>query len=96
MNSEAISLMAADALRIPDSARGREGLVRTVKHERTCKTCLHCEKQLPMMVRALSKPPFCTPAHEREYRVHMEGLMTERLRAAAARIRMAMANPESG
>jgi len=97
MNSDAISLVGTGALSIPDRARAAQdqGLVRAVKHERTCHKCLHCEKQLPMMVRAFSRPPFCTPAHEHEYRVHMEVLMIERLRVAAGRLRMATTDPEA-
>jgi|SRR5271165_6363322 len=96
MNSEAISLVGTGALSIPERARAEQDqcVVRAVKHERTYKKCLHCEKQLPMMVRALSKPPFCTPVHEHEYRVHMEVLMIARLSEAALRLRMAITNQQ--
>jgi len=96
MNSDAISLAGTGALSIPDRARAaqEQELVRAVKHERTYRKCLHCERQLPLMVRALSKPPFCTPVHEHEYRVHMEVLMIARLREAAGRLRMALTGPE--
>ncbi len=91
MNSDAIGLLANDVLSIPDRACAERdgGLVRAVKHERTFKKCLHCERQLPMMVRAFSKAPFCTPLHEQEYRDSMEVLMMDRLRTAALRIRIA-------
>jgi hypothetical protein len=92
MNPDAISLSRGDILSIPDRAYGaRDGeLVRAVKHERTHRKCLQCEQQLPM-IRAFFNAPFCTAAHEHEYREVMEVLMTERLREASVRLRDAMA-----
>lgn len=87
--SDAIGLFRGHALDIPDRACADETRVRAVKHERTYRKCLHCDRQLPMM-RAFLKTPFCTPAHEQEYRVHMEVLMLARLRESELRLKSTM------